>query len=184
MNSGLLPSTICSFDTIDNLPKGNPIKKRRQYLDKLLMVIVFGDCVALWGHRYALLIIDVDKRYCWLYGMSSLSSMSTTLAPERSKADAGLPPHRFYSDFDRKLIGWNALQYILSNGSNIIVAPVGRQSSNGLAERTWHTLIQMTIALITEKQVGREFWYLAVRHSAMMLNQVPGQLGLKLTTPF
>ena len=42
----------------------------------------------------------------------------------------------------------------------------------------------MARAFITEKQVGREFWYLAVRHTAMMLNQVPGRLGLKLTTPF
>ena len=42
----------------------------------------------------------------------------------------------------------------------------------------------MVREFITEKQVGQEFWYLAVRHAAMMLNQVPGQLGLKLTTSF
>ena len=42
----------------------------------------------------------------------------------------------------------------------------------------------MAQAFITEKQVGREFKYFAVRHAAMMLNQVPGRLGLKLTTPF
>ena len=100
------------------------------------------------------------------------------------KEDAGRLPHRFHSDFNRKLIGGNALQWILSNGFNIIAAPAGRQSLNGLAERTWRTIIQMTRAFITEEQVGREFWYFAVRHAAMMLNQVPGQLGLKLTTPF
>ena len=42
----------------------------------------------------------------------------------------------------------------------------------------------MVRAFITEKQVSQEFWYFAVRHSAMMLNQVPGRLGLALTTPF
>jgi hypothetical protein len=42
----------------------------------------------------------------------------------------------------------------------------------------------MTRSYITEKQVGREFWYFAVRHAALMLNQVPGRLGRKLTTPF
>ena len=42
----------------------------------------------------------------------------------------------------------------------------------------------MTRALITEKQVCQEFWYFAVQHANTMLNQVPGQLGLKLTTPF
>ena len=35
----------------------------------------------------------------------------------------------------------NALCWILANGLNIIAAPYGRQSSDGLAERTWHTLI-------------------------------------------
>ena len=42
----------------------------------------------------------------------------------------------------------------------------------------------MARAFITEKQLGREFWYFAVRHAAMMLNQFLGRLGLKITTPF
>ena len=42
----------------------------------------------------------------------------------------------------------------------------------------------MARSFITEKQFGQEFWYFAVRHAAMMLNQLPGRLGLKLTTPF
>ena len=42
----------------------------------------------------------------------------------------------------------------------------------------------MARAFITEKQVGREFWYFTVQHAVMMLNQVPGRLGLKLTTQF
>ena len=42
----------------------------------------------------------------------------------------------------------------------------------------------MAREFITEKQVGREFWYFAVKHAAMMLNQVYGRLDLKLTTPF
>eukprot|EP00804_Cyclotella_cryptica_P002399 CCRYP_004096-RA/>CCRYP_004096-RA protein AED:0.22 eAED:0.22 QI:0/0/0/1/0/0/3/0/917 len=42
----------------------------------------------------------------------------------------------------------------------------------------------MARAYITEKQVGREFWYFAIRHIVLMINQVPGCLGRKLTTPF
>ena len=42
----------------------------------------------------------------------------------------------------------------------------------------------MARAFITEKQLGREFWYFAVLHVAMMPNQVPVQLVQKLTTPF
>ena len=78
VNSGLLPSNIGSFTTIVDPPKVNPIKKRRQYIYKVNMDIVFGYCVALGGHRYVLLLVDVATRYCWLYGMSSLSSTSIT----------------------------------------------------------------------------------------------------------
>ena len=44
----------------------------------------------------------------------------------------------------------------------------------------------MTMArtYITEKQLGREYWYFAIVHAANMINQVPGRLGRKLTTPF
>jgi hypothetical protein len=45
-------------------------------------------------------------------------------------------------------------------------------------------MVRMARAYITEKQVGREFWYFAIRHAAQMMNQVPGRLGRKLTSPF
>ena len=149
VNSGLLPSNIGYFATTVNPIKVNTIKKRRNYLERVNMDIVFGDCVDLGRHRYALLLVDVATRYCWLYGMSSLSSMSITSALEQFKAGAGCQPHRFHSDFDRKLIGENDLRWIISNGSNIISAPTGSQSTNGLEECTWHTLIQTSREFIT-----------------------------------
>ena len=42
----------------------------------------------------------------------------------------------------------------------------------------------MAGAYITEKQVGREFCYFSVWNAEMMLDQVPGCLELKLSTPF
>jgi hypothetical protein len=45
-------------------------------------------------------------------------------------------------------------------------------------------MVRMARAYITEKQVGREFWYFAIKHAAHMMNQVPGRLGRKLTSPF
>ena len=110
--------------------------------------------------------------------------MSITSALELFKADAGRLPQSFHSDFNRKLIGGNALLWILSNGFNIIAATADRQSLNGLAERAWCNIIQIARAFITEKQASQAFWYLAVRHAEMMLNEVPGRLGLTLTTPF
>ena len=42
----------------------------------------------------------------------------------------------------------------------------------------------MAQAYITDKQVGREMWYFSIRRAGQMLNQIPGRLGRKLTTPF
>ena len=128
--------------------------------------------------------MDVATRYCWIYGLTSLTSNHIISALESFCADANGVPKKFHSDFDTKLIGGQALKWIHQNNSKVIAAPAGRQSSNGLAERTWRTLIQMARAYITEKQVGREFWFYAISHGASMLNQIPGRLGQKLTTPF
>ena len=109
LTAGIIPSTIGSFATIPNPPNRKPIQKQRQCLDKVHMDTVFGDCVALGGNRYTLLLVYAATRYYWLYGMSSLSSTSITSALENIKSEARQLPKRFYSKFDRKLIVGNAL---------------------------------------------------------------------------
>ena len=42
----------------------------------------------------------------------------------------------------------------------------------------------MALVHIMEKQVSWEFWYFAIKHSTLILNQIPEHLGRKLTTPF
>ena len=42
----------------------------------------------------------------------------------------------------------------------------------------------MARAYITEKQVGREFWFYTISHAALMTNKDPGRLSRKLTSPF
>ena len=77
--------------------------------------------------------------------MSLLSSTSITSAIEIFKSEAVQLPKWFHSNFNRKLIGGNAILWILSNGLNIIAILYGRQYSNGLSEHTWCTLIQMGV---------------------------------------
>ena len=56
------------------------------------MDIVFDDCLALGGFRYDLLLVDVATRYCWIYGMQSLTSNHVIYALEAFCADAGGMP--------------------------------------------------------------------------------------------
>jgi hypothetical protein len=182
---GERPSSIGDYTTINNPPRGKPIKKRRKFLDKVHMDIVFGDCMALGGFRYALILVDVATRYTWLYGLTSLSSTDiiNALSSFQSAMD-GRMPRKFHTDFDKKLMGGKALRWIHANKSKVIAAPARRQSSNGLVERTWQTIVRMARSYITEKQVGREYWYWAIKRASEMLNQVPGRMGRKLTSPF
>ncbi|KAL7459292.1 hypothetical protein ACHAWC_010958 [Mediolabrus comicus] len=184
LSTGPRPTTIGDYTTIPRPPKGKPLRKRRKYLDKCHMDIVFGDSVGLHGFRYALLIVDVATRYCWIYGLTSLTGTAIVDALIKFQVEAGSLPRRFHTDFDKKLIGGKALRYILSNKSNIIAAPAGRQSSNGLVERTWRTIIEMGRAYMSEKQMSRDYWFFAIRQAVLMLNQTPGRLGRKITTPY
>ena len=97
---------ICNYSQSS---QGKPIKKRRQYLDKVHMDIVFGEFMELGGHCYALRLGDAATIYCWLYGMSSLSSTSITSALENFKSEAGKLPKQFHSNFNRNMIFGNSL---------------------------------------------------------------------------
>ena len=138
IHTGPLLPTLGAFATIANPPAGKPNRKRCRYLSKVHMDIVYGDCVALGGFRYALLLVDVATRCTWMYGLSSLTSSHIIDALEAFRADAEAMPRKFHTDFDKKLIGSKAMQFILKNKSKVIAANAGRQSSNGLVERTWH----------------------------------------------
>jgi hypothetical protein len=149
------------------------------------MDIAFGDCLLIGGYRYALVLVDViATRYCWVYGMQALTSNQIISCLEAFRCDADGVPKLFHFNFHKKLIGGKALRWIQEAKSHIIAAPSNRQSSNELVERTWQTLVRMACAYITEKQVGCEFWFHAIKGAARMCNQVFGCLGRKLTTPF
>ena len=104
---------------------------------------------------------------------------------EHRSACEGKTAKCFHSDFDQKLIGGKALRWIKAEAkSRLITAPSNRQSSNGLVECTWQSIVRMGRAYLTEKQMGREYWWHAVKHAVRMINQIPGRLGRKLTSPF
>ena len=63
-------------------------------------------------------------------------------------------------------------------------AAAGRQSSNGLVESHWKTMINVSRAYLTKKQMPRRFWFYSIRHAAQMMNHIPAKFGEKLATPF
>ena len=137
-----------SLPTFASADAGRPFRPpSATYLDKVHLDIVYGDTISKLGFSYAILLIDRVTKYMWFYGLRSLVSACITNALEQFRADAGGLPKQFRCDCDQKLLGDEARRWIYRQKSNIIGAPAGRQSANGLAERAWATVCAMARVL-------------------------------------
>jgi hypothetical protein len=119
-----------------------------------------------------------------VYGLKDLSGDSILLALRYIKADAGSYAHCFRSDCDAKLFGKCIWKHLIDHNSNILAAVADRQSANGLVESHWKTMVHMSRAYLTKKQMPRSFWFFLIVHSAWMMNAIPGKLQGKLASPF
>ncbi len=163
VDGGEFPLSFGSYATIPKSNWSGAIDKTQyRYLDAVHMDIAFGDCVAIGGYRYALILVDRATRYNWAFGLQGLSSLDILAAIRKFRAAAGSLVRCFYCDCDRKLFGTAISKYLVDNSSKVVAAPAKRQSSNGLVESHWKTMVHMARAYITEKQMPRNFWFYAV----------------------
>jgi hypothetical protein len=148
------------------------------------MDIVFGDCVSVGGFCYALVLVDQAARYNWVYGLKDLSADSILLALHNFKADAGSYARCFHSDCNPKLFEKRIRDHLIDNSCTVVAAPATRQSANGLVKLHWKTMVHMSRAYLTKKQMPRSFWFFSIVHLARMMNAIPGKLHGKLASPF
>lgn len=120
----------------------------------------------------------------YLYPLQKLTS-DIPRQLEAFFAHIGLVPKRLISNFDLKLIGGKASDYLNQLLIHVNAAPAYRQDKNGLAERHWQTMISMARNWLASAELPSTFWYYAVRRAAEICNYFPIQLedGL-FTTPF
>ncbi len=107
---------------------------RYLYLDAVHMDIAFGNCLAIGGFQYALILVDRGTWYNWMFDLKTLFSDCILLALRLFRAAAGSLTRCFYCDCNTKLFGTAISKYLINNNSKIIAAPAKRQSSNGLAK--------------------------------------------------
>jgi hypothetical protein len=156
-----------------------------KYLDIVHVDIAFGDCVSVGGYKFALIFVDRATRYNWTFGLKSLQHNDIHAAfLVAFRDEAGSFARQFRCDCDEKLFGSAVRSFLHTNHSSIAASPAGRQSSNGLVESHWKIMVHMSRAYLTEKQMPRTFWYYAIKHSARMMNMIPGKYGVKLASPF
>jgi len=94
-------------------------------------------------------------------------------------------PKRIITDFDLKLIGGKAREYLNSMLGHVNAALSYRQDKNGLAERHWQTLVSMARNWLVSAELPPSFWFYAVKRAAEVCNYIPLKLeDNSFTTPF
>jgi len=140
--------------------------------------------VAIGNIHYALLFLDRYSRMNYIYPLQNLTS-EIPKQMEAFFAHIGRLPDRLISDFDLKLIGGKAQEYLNSLLIHVNAAPAYRQDKNGLVERHWQTMVSMARNWLASAELPASFWYFAVRRAAERCNYFPYKLedGI-ITTPF
>jgi hypothetical protein len=96
-----------------------------------------------------------------------------------------LLPHRIITDFDLKLIGGKAREYLNSMLIHVNAAPSHRQDKKGLKEKHWQTLVPMAWNWLASAELPPSFWFYAVRRAAEVCNYFPVKLeDNSFSTPF
>ena len=183
--NGEFPMSIGAFTTILKAPHGKTIDHTTsKFLDIVHLDIAFDDCMSVGGFKYALNFVDRATHFNWCFGLKSLHHYNIITAVLAFHSKAGSLACQFKYDCDEKFFGRHLCLFLHLNRSSIASSPAGRQSANGLVESHWNFLVHMSRAYLTEKQMPRSFWYYAIKHSAQMMNMIPGHYGGKLASPF
>lgn len=117
-----------------------PIASPAKFLEAVYMDIGYGDCKAIGGAKYCILLVDRANHYAWINALKPLTHEDITNAFRDFQLDAGALPTRIYTDFDSKLIQHGPTgNWLQDSGCKVVSPPGGCQCQNGLVERTWQT---------------------------------------------
>jgi hypothetical protein len=136
------------------------------------MDIVFGPNIAIGNIHYGLLFTDTYSRMTYVYPLQNLTS-DVIKQLEAFFAHLGFTPRHLISDFDTKLIGGKAREYLNHLQIHVNAAPANRQDRNGLAERHWQTMVAMAHGWLASAELPATFWFYAVRRAAEICNYFP-----------
>ena len=98
------------------------------------MDIGFGNTIAVGGARYCLVFVGRATRYNWGFVLNTLSASDIRDAFNLFCTQADRFTKCFCAGCDDKLLGLTIKSHLTKNGSDIMGAAAGRQSSNGLVE--------------------------------------------------
>ena len=153
-------------------------------MDKVHVDIGFGGTISSGGARYVLFFVDRTRHYNWVFALKTLSKAAIKEAFGLLCTKAAGFAKCFCCKCDHKLFDHAIKTHLTSQQLDIVYAAADRQSSNGLNKRYWKTIVHMSRAYLTKKQMPRNFWFHSIRHAAQMMNHILAKYNERLTSLF
>ena len=145
--------------------------------------IGYGPCTGIGGFKYVLLAVDKYSWYKLCYGLKNLTD-SLLNAMKRFVRDAGTKPTLIRTDFDKKLMAGKVEKYLVEEKIALESSPPYRQHQNGLVERNWQSLVNMSRNWMTSNLLPSYYWYFALRRACEVGNILPtNHIKGTITTP-
>ena len=180
-NPGIDPGTTASMNS--RRRNTTPSNTNLKYSDIWHVDIGYGPSTGIGGMRYTLLCVDKATRYKFVFGLKNLNS-SILAALKQFINKCGEKPKLICTDFDPKLFAGDVATYLTDKKIEIEAAPPYRQHQNGLVERSWQTIVNMTRNWLTSAQLPSKYWYFGVKRACEVLNILPSKKNGKVTTPY
>jgi len=174
---------IGTIATIDKRPRNtHPLVLPKQLGDVLHMDIIYGSGTALQGIKYCLFAVDRATRHKFVY---PLQSLQTDIVPAINNLikDIGCDPKLIRTDFDHKLMGSKVIEYLQNKSTILQSAPPDQQNVNGLCERNWRSILNMSRNWLASSLLPSEFWWHAMKRATEVSNYIPIKINNSLTTP-
>ena len=145
---------------------------------------------SLQGHRWVIEFIDEASNHVQVFLMKTkdeaTSKLQLYLDFMRSCNHTIGPGCKFKSDNDSVFCDSKFQNVLRTYGITFQASPPHTQAMNGVAERQWCTLLDMTTAMLKAQKMPKCFWGAAIQHSALIRNNSPtSSVGVDNTiTPF
>lgn len=157
---------IGHFATLRKTPRNiSPVPRPISFGLVVHIDIVFGPNTSIGNIHYGLLLGDRFSRMTYIYPLQK-PSINIQKQLEYVFAHLGFPPKRLITDFDTKLIGGKARDYLNSLLIHVNAALAHRQDRNGLVERHLQTMIAMARNWLASAELPTKFWFYAVKCAA------------------
>jgi len=141
-----LPDAILDSGHFASLEKKarntEPVPRPLRFGDVIHMAIVFGPKIAIGNTHYGLLLTVPYSQMTYLYPLHNLTS-DIPKQLDAFFARIGMVPRHVNLNFNVKLTGGKALEFLNSLLIHVNAAPALCQDKNGLAERHWQTMVSM-----------------------------------------